>query len=59
MAKSLTKAVTHVLAADGDADTGKLGKARDNGVLVVKEEFLTDAIEDGEVPKVLDAYLLE
>ncbi len=25
----------------------------------LQEEFLTDALEDGEVPKVLDAYLIE
>ena len=51
--------MTHVVTAEGEKDTAKLSKARDAGVLVVREEFLADAVDDGEVPKVLDVYLIE
>lgn len=59
VAKSLTKAVTHVISAKGESDTTKLNKARDNGVLVLTEEFLTDAIEDQELPTALEPYLID
>ena len=36
MAKSLTKAVTHVITAEGEKETAKLSKARDQGVKIVK-----------------------
>ena len=59
VAKSITKAVTHVITSDVDSGSAKITKARANGVNILSEEFLTDAIEDGEIPQVLDAYTIE
>jgi len=40
-AKSITKAVTHVVCADKDAQTQKLTKAKQDGKEIVGEDFLT------------------
>lgn len=36
-----------MITARGEKETNKLSKARENGVAVLTEEFLSDAVEDG------------
>merc|ERR1712093_608948 len=43
VAKSISKAVTHVIISDVDSGSAKITKARANGVNILSEEFLTDA----------------
>lgn len=59
MTQTLTKAVTHLLSDAAGAGTAKSVKAAATGVHVVSEDFLNDALEDGEVPADLTPYVLQ
>jgi hypothetical protein len=59
LAKSLTKAVTHLITVDGSQTSAKIVAARKRGCNILSEEFISDAIDDGEVPDVLDAYVID
>lgn len=61
VAGSVTKAVTHLLSTEDEVSKGtaKVTKAQDNGIPIVSEEFLNDAIEDGHIPAKIDVYLIQ
>ena len=54
-AKSITRAVTHLVAKDPTAGTTKLNKAREQGIQVVGEDFLRQLVRGAPSPVVSPA----